>query len=173
VLAGLINAFTPLATVIVAVFILRQEPYSSTVIGGLVVGLIGVVVVIGAWNGFGKSQLLALAHASLPSYVTASFLVRPWPPRQVARQAGRLGHGSGPVRDPAAVALFPRVRPRPGTSPAVVAHGLGALGILGTGVAYILNFHIVRHAPQPSPAASRTSRPSSPSPSASRFSANR
>jgi len=24
---------------------------------------------------------------------------------------------------------------------------LGALGILGTGVAYILNFHIVRHAP--------------------------
>jgi len=34
VLAGLINAFTPLATVIVAVFILRQEPYSSTVIGG-------------------------------------------------------------------------------------------------------------------------------------------
>jgi len=60
VLAGLINAFTPLATVIVAVFILRQEPYSSTVIGGLVVGLIGVVVVIGAWNGFGKSQLLGI-----------------------------------------------------------------------------------------------------------------
>ena len=148
VLAGLINAFTPLATVIVAVFILRQEPYSSTVIGGLVVGLIGVVVVIGAWNGFGKSQLLGIG-ACLVAVICYGFgfsyarahLSR-LPDKPVALATGQVLCGTLQLLPFSLV--FGHVQAH---RPLSSLMALGALGILGTGVAYILNFHIVRHAP--------------------------
>ncbi len=60
VLAGLINATTPLATLIVVLFVLRQERASASVLTGLGVGLLGVVILIGVWNGFGASQWLGM-----------------------------------------------------------------------------------------------------------------
>ena len=56
VLAELINAFTPLATLIVVLFVLRQKTPSAAIRRGLVLGLVGVVVLIDVWRGFGASQ---------------------------------------------------------------------------------------------------------------------
>jgi drug/metabolite transporter (DMT)-like permease len=148
VLAGLINACTPLATVIVALFILRQERFSSKVIGGLFVGLAGVVVVIGAWNGFGESQLLGIS-ACLGAVTCYGFgfsyarrHLSQLPDSPVALATGQVLCGTLQLL-PFCLAFGHVHAHRPLSS----LLGLAALGILGTGIAYILNFHVVRNAP--------------------------
>jgi drug/metabolite transporter (DMT)-like permease len=148
VLAGLINAFTPLATVIVVLFVLRQEQFSPQIIGGLVIGLIGVVVVIGVWNGFGENQVLGIGacFAAVICYGFGFSYARrhlsTLPDKPVALAAGQVLWGTAQLL-PFALAFGHVQTHRPLSS----LLALGALGILGTGVAYILNFHIVRHAP--------------------------
>lgn len=148
VLAGLINAFTPLATLIVVLFVLRQEHPSPTVLAGLGVGLIGVVVLIGVWDGFGASQWLGIA-ACLAAVVCYGFgfsyargHLSTLPHTPVALATGQVLCGTLQLL-PFAL-LFGHVHAHRPLSSLV---GLGALGVLGTGVAYILNFHLVRHAP--------------------------
>ncbi|NNN01485.1 MAG: DMT family transporter [Acidimicrobiaceae bacterium] len=147
VLAGLINACTPLATLVVALFILRQESFRFVVIQGLVIGLLGVMVVIGVWNGFGSSQLLGIGECfgAVICYGFAFSYARihlsGLPDRPVALAAGQVLCGTLQLL-PFALAFGHVHAHRPLSS--LVA--LGALGILGTGVAYILNFDIVRHA---------------------------
>jgi drug/metabolite transporter (DMT)-like permease len=148
VLAGLINAFTPLATLIVVLFVLRQERPSERVLAGLGVGLVGVVVLIGVWNGFGTSQWLGIGSCLGAvvcygfgfSYARAHLSTLPHSP--VALATGQVLCGTLQLL-PFAV-LFGHVHAH---RPLSSLLGLGALGVLGTGVAYILNFHIVRHAP--------------------------
>ncbi len=148
VLAGLINAFTPIATIIVAVFVLRQEHPSAKVVGGLIIGLAGVVVVIGVWNGFGSNQRLGIGACLLAvicygfgfSYARQHLSSLPHSP--VALAAGQVLCGTIQML-PFSLAYGHLHSHRPTSS--LVA--LGALGILGTGLAYILNFQVVRHAP--------------------------
>lgn len=148
VLAGLINAVTPIATVIVAVFVLRQERPSPKVIGGLVIGLLGVTVVIGVWNGFGSNQLWGISACLLAvicygfgfSYARHHLSTLEQSPISLA--TGQVMCGAIQLL-PFSLAYGHLHANRPTSS--LVA--LGALGILGTGVAYILNFQIVRHAP--------------------------
>ena len=148
VLAGLINAVTPLATVVVALFILHQEQPNPKIIGGLAVGMVGVVVVIGVWNGFGKNQLLGIA-ACLVAVICYGFgfsyargHLSKLPDSPVALATGQVLCGTLRLV-PFAVAFGHVQAHRPLSS----LLALAALGILGTGVAYVLNFHIVRHAP--------------------------
>ena len=147
VLAGLINAFTPIATLIVVLFVWRQEPPSVAIVAGLVVGLIGVVVVIGVWRGFGASQWLGVSaclgavicYGFGFSYARAHLRHLDSP---VALATGQVACGTLQLL-PFAL-FFGHVNAHRPWS-ALVA--LAALGVLGTGVAYIMNFHLVRHAP--------------------------
>ncbi len=148
VLAGLINACTPLATLIVALFILREESIRPEIVGGLVVGLIGVSVVIAVWNGFGTSQLLGIG-ACLGAVICYGFgfsyarsHLSNLPDRPVGLAAGQVLCGTLQLL-PFSIA-YGHVYAQRSTSSMLA---LGALGILGTGVAYILNFAVVRHAP--------------------------
>jgi drug/metabolite transporter (DMT)-like permease len=148
VLAGLINAFTPLTTLVVAIFILRQESFRPAIIGGLVVGLIGVMVVIGVWNGFGTSQLLGIGEC-LGAVICYGFgfsyarrRLGRLPEKPVALAAGQVLCGTLQML-PFSLA-FGNVHAHLSLSSLLA---LGALGILGTGIAYILNFDIVRYAP--------------------------
>lgn len=59
-LAAIINAVTPIATVIVILIAFRTEKLKAHVITGIVVGLVGVLVVLGAWQGFGSNNPLAI-----------------------------------------------------------------------------------------------------------------
>ncbi len=148
VLAGLINATTPLTTLIVVLFVLRYEQPRVTVVAGLGVGLVGVVILIGVGRGFGASQWTGVA-ACLGAVVCYGFGFA------YARR-----HLSDTAHSPIALAtgqvlcgalqlapfalLVGHVRAHPPLSSFL---GLGALGVLGTGVAYVMNFHLVRHAP--------------------------
>lgn len=148
VLAGLLNSCTPLATLIVALFVLRKEPLRPFVMAGIGTGLLGVLVVIGVWSGFGVSQVLGIG-ACLGAVISYGFgftfarrhLSR-LPNSPVALAAGQVVCGTLQVL-PLSLA-FGHVHTHGQLSPLLA---LAALGILGTGVAYILNFHVVRHAP--------------------------
>lgn len=148
VLAGLINACTPLTTLIVALFILRQESFRPVVTAGLGIGLLGVLIVIGSWNGFGASQLLGIG-ACLGAVICYGFgfsyartYLSKLPDKPVALAAGQVLCGTAQLL-PFSLAFGHLHVHRPLSS----LLALGALGVLGTGIAYILNFDIVRHAP--------------------------
>jgi drug/metabolite transporter (DMT)-like permease len=148
VLAGLINALTPLTTLVAVLVIFRQERATRTILVGLVVGLAGVLVVIGVWRGFGQGQLLGVGACLIA--VGCYGVGYPY----ARRHLGQLG--DHPVSLAAgqvicgAVQLLPfailtgRVNHHP---PATSLLALAALGVLGTGVAYILNFHVISAAP--------------------------
>ena len=58
ILAGLINAMTPLATLAVLLIAFPEEKPTRQRILGLVIGFLGVLVVLGVWEGLRTGQLL-------------------------------------------------------------------------------------------------------------------
>ena len=61
ILAGIINAVTPLMTLIAILLVNRAEKPKPSQIGGLFVGFAGVLVVLGAWKGLGDNPAWAIA----------------------------------------------------------------------------------------------------------------
>lgn len=58
--AGIMNAATPIATILMILLIFREETPSTKVLLGLAVGLLGVLTVLAVWNGFGKNDPAAI-----------------------------------------------------------------------------------------------------------------
>ena len=99
-LAGLINACTPLSTMIVALFVLRQESSRPMIVAGLGIGLVGVLVVIGVGNGFGTRQLSGIG-ACIGAVICYGFgftyarsHLSGLPEKPVALAAGRVSCGT-------------------------------------------------------------------------------
>lgn len=61
ILAGIINAVTPLMTLLAILIVNRDEKPKSGQIIGLIIGFIGVLTVLGAWNGLGDNPWWAVA----------------------------------------------------------------------------------------------------------------
>mgnify|MGYP000072371526 CR=1 FL=1 len=61
ILAGIINAVTPLMTLIAILIVNREEKPKPTQIGGLLLGFTGVLIVLGAWRGLGDNPAWAVA----------------------------------------------------------------------------------------------------------------
>jgi drug/metabolite transporter (DMT)-like permease len=61
ILAGIINAVTPLMTLIAILLVNRAEKPKSSQIIGLFIGFAGVLIVLGAWNGLGDNPWWAVA----------------------------------------------------------------------------------------------------------------
>ena len=61
ILAGIINAVTPLMTLIAILLVNRSEQLKVSQITGLLVGFAGVLIVLGAWNGLGDNPWWAVA----------------------------------------------------------------------------------------------------------------
>jgi drug/metabolite transporter (DMT)-like permease len=60
ILAGIINAVTPLMTLIAILAVNREEKPKVFQIIGLILGFLGVLTVLGAWNGLGDNPLWAI-----------------------------------------------------------------------------------------------------------------
>lgn len=60
ILAGIINAVTPLMTLIAILLVNRSEQPKSSQIIGLFIGFAGVLIVLGAWNGLGDNPWWAV-----------------------------------------------------------------------------------------------------------------
>ncbi len=68
ILAAILNATTPMFTLLATFTLFRAQKQNPTAIIGLLVGLVGVGITLGIWQGFGASEpiaILALIAASI------------------------------------------------------------------------------------------------------------
>jgi drug/metabolite transporter (DMT)-like permease len=147
VLAGLWNATTPLLTLVVATFMLPDERPTPRRVAGLLAGFAGVLVVLGPWRSVGGSeltgQLMCLGAATCYgiAFPYTRRFVAGRPDSGMALSAGQLLWSTAQL---GLVAAFVGGAPgHLGFDPVVA---LLALGVLGTGFAYILNYAVVRRA---------------------------
>ena len=146
-LAGIFNALTPLMTLLFSIGLLPDEPPTAEKIGGLLVGFAGVLVVLAPWEGLGGGSLLgALACIGAATCYGLAFPylrrhVSGRPETGVAISAVQVGLGG------LILLVFTPLGSLPDEVPGVEAWlSMIALGALGTGVAYVLNFNVVRAA---------------------------
>lgn len=153
-LAGIINGATPLMTLVAILIAFPEEKPTMRRIGGLALGFIGILIVVGVWQGFVDDSgigVLALV-AAIACYGTAFPFVRRYlsgtgdrpavPPISLA--TGLMLCGlivTGPV------VLFTGVLDPPQGSSVSGASilALAALGIFGSGIAYVLSFYVVQN----------------------------
>ena len=147
ILAGIINAVTPLMTLIAIMLVSRNEKPTTPQVVGLLLGFLGVLTVLGAWQGLGDNPLWAILILlaavtcygfSFP-YSRRFILPAQLKPEVMAATQVTLG----------AITLLPlflidgiaKDEYRLGPVLAMVV-----LGVFGSGFAYIWNFTIMRAA---------------------------
>jgi drug/metabolite transporter (DMT)-like permease len=147
IVAGLWNATTPLWALVVALSALPEEHLRSGQLFGLLLGFAGVTLLLGPWRGLGHGQLvghLACAGAALCYGVGFPYTRRHLAGRAasgIALSAGQL------LCATALLALVAPFAPLPASDLGADAIGsLLALGVLSSGVAYALNYAVVRAA---------------------------
>jgi len=144
VLAGIINATTPLATLVVMLIAFREEKLKAEQIYGLILGGLGVLVVLGAWQGIGDNQLTGVI--ALLIAVTCYGISFPYSKRNIIPLGLKPEAAATTQLLMAAITLLPfylydgisQDNYRPANIFAMLA-----LGILGSGFAYIWNFSII------------------------------
>ena len=144
VLAGIINATTPLATLVVMLIAFREEKLKAEQIYGLLLGGLGVMVVLGIWEGIGDNQLTGVI--ALLIAVTCYGISFPYSKRNIIPLGLKPEAAATTQLIMAAITLLPfylfdgisqnNYRP-------VNIFAMLALGILGSGFAYIWNFSII------------------------------
>jgi drug/metabolite transporter (DMT)-like permease len=147
VLAGIWNATTPLWTLAVATLALPDERPTRGRVAGMLVGFAGVVVVLGPWQGLGGSALtgqIMCAGAALCYGIGFPYMRRFLAGREASGAALSAGQLTCATVQLGVATAFVGGSPH-GVTPKVVAAIL-ALGVLGTGLAYVLNFAIIRAA---------------------------
>lgn len=147
ILAGIINAVTPLMTLIAIIMVSRNEKPTSPQVVGLLLGFLGVLTVLGAWKGLGDNPLWAILILlaavtcygfSFP-YSRRFILPAQLKPEVMAATQVTLG----------AITLLPLFLIN-GIAKSEFLIGpvlaMVALGVFGSGFAYIWNFTIMRDA---------------------------
>ena len=144
-LAAIINAVTPITTVIVLLIAFRTEKLKPHVVVGIVIGLLGVLVVLGAWQGFGENNPLAIVAMLIAVilYGIGTPYVRKYvAPLKLATEVSVFGQVGT-----AALTLLPIYLlsgPLITAVPNVASVGaIVTLGALGSGVAYLLYYKIL------------------------------
>jgi drug/metabolite transporter (DMT)-like permease len=149
VLAGIINAMTPLATLAVILVAFPEERPTAERVLGLAVGFGGVLVVLGVWQGLPSGQLAGVLAclAAVCCYGVAFPYARrhlgSGPDGPVSLATGQVLLGAAfllPVLLATEVLGTRAVRPSLTVGP---LGGMLALGVLGSGIAYVLNFRII------------------------------
>jgi len=144
VLAGIINATTPLMTMVFMLLLFREQKLKREQMIGLFIGAFGVMVVLGIWKGIGDNQLLGVAALLLAvscygysfPYMTRNILPLGLKPEAAATVQLIL----------AAITLLPLYLFDGIAEDNYQLNSLLAmlaLGVLGSGFAYIWNFSII------------------------------
>lgn len=144
-LAGIINALTPLATVIVILIAFRTEKPKKHTVLGLLLGLFGVLMVLGIWQGFGDNEPLAILAMLLA--ISCYGVGTPYVKNQIT-----------PLGLPVEVSVFGQIGTAALTllpfyifsgplfmaTPSIAAvASVIAVGALGSGVAYLLYYRVL------------------------------
>ena len=145
-LASILNATTPLFTVVVAHVLTSDEKMTGNRLAGVLVGFIGVVFLIGpafleGWGTDITAQLACLAAAF--SYALAGIYGRRFKSMGVAPMATATGQVTASAIVLLPLALFvdrPWLLPLPGAATWAAIAGIAALS---TALAYVLYFRIL------------------------------
>jgi drug/metabolite transporter (DMT)-like permease len=142
--AGIINATTPLWTVILALAVRHQKSVTRWQAAGLTVGFAGAVLIFSPWRtasdlfSAGGLECLAAAVSYAVSYVYMDRFLARRGVSAIVLSACQLAAAAVML----AIALeISGVRTPHGTAESVAA--LAVLGIIGTGFAYVLNYQII------------------------------
>ena len=146
-LAGIWNATTPLMTLPAAVLLLQTEHATRSRVAGLMIGFLGVLVVLGAWQGVGAhdvaGDLMCLGAAACygVGFPYARRFLAMSGDSPVSLASGQILTGA---IEAGILAVLFTAPPTAVRTDGVLA--LLALGALGTGIAYILSYSILRDA---------------------------
>ncbi|MEN9872397.1 MAG: hypothetical protein RL450_332, partial [Actinomycetota bacterium] len=148
ILAAIIGASMPMFTLLAIMTIYRTEKVTVIATVGLMIGLVGVAITLGVWEGFGENDplaILALVLAAASYGIGTPYIkkfITPMGLHGVTSAAGQVGM--------AALTLLPLYL---WTGPLFVAEprletvsALLALGILGSGFAYRLYHGVIASA---------------------------
>ncbi|WP_433360707.1 DMT family transporter [Streptosporangium sp. CA-115845] len=144
-LSSIYNATTPLMTMVVTLAALRQERLAAAGVLGLLLGAAGVVVVLAPWNltgaaGPGWAQAACLGATfcyGLAFAYTRRFVV------SYGYDAPTIAAAQISVAALVMLALSPLLATGPVRLDLPVVASMAALGILGTGLAYIWNTTVI------------------------------
>jgi drug/metabolite transporter (DMT)-like permease len=145
IVAGLWNATTPLWVLVVSLVAFAEERPTRARVAGLVVGFAGVATLLGPWRGLGGGQLVG--HLCCAGAAVCYGLGFPYTRRYLAgrRESGVVLAACQLTCATGILALALPLAHAPTTH--IALDGLGsllALGALGSGVAFALNYAIVR-----------------------------
>jgi drug/metabolite transporter (DMT)-like permease len=149
ILAGIINAVTPLTTLVIVLAAFPEERPTRERIAGLTIGFAGVLVVLGVWDGLGAGEVLGIL--ACVAAVTCYGVAFPYTRRHLTAT------GDGPLALATGQVLLGAIFLAPVVVGSALVDGIGittpigpdtilgmlALGTLGSGIAYVLNTRIV------------------------------
>jgi drug/metabolite transporter (DMT)-like permease len=144
-LASILNAVTPIATVIVMLIAFRSEKLMPHVVVGLVVGLFGVLIVLGVWQGFGDNEplaILALLLAVTCYGIGTPYIRKYIAPLKLSTEVSVFGQiGTAAITLLPIYLLSGEYFTSVPTLPAIAS--VVAIGALGSGVAYLLYYKVL------------------------------
>ena len=147
ILAGIINATTPLMTLLVMLIVFRDEKVSRNQIFGLIVGAFGIATVFGIWNGVGENPWWAIAALLLAvlcygtSFPYSRKYVIPLQLKSEVLAATQLIMGTATL-----LPLYLYDGIAEDNYRLIPLLSMLALGIFGSGFAYIWNFKLIKEA---------------------------
>lgn len=143
-LASILNATTPLMTMVVALAALSSEVRSLDRLLGLALGFLGVLILIAPWAGLGQSDLLgqlACLAATLAYGLAFNYLRRYVIPLGLPAVTVATMHVA--IGAVIMVVMSPIVAAGPINISGSIILSMVILGVAGTGFAYIWNTNIV------------------------------
>jgi len=144
VLAGIINAVTPLMTLIAILIVHREEKPKSFQFVGIIIGFTGVLIVLGVWRGLGDNPLWAILV--LLAAVSCYGISFPYTRKYVIPYKAKPESIVATQLTLAAATLLPFYL-IDGIAKdeylLVPVLGMIALGVFGSGFAYIWNFKVM------------------------------
>ena len=142
--AGIINATTPLWTVLLALAVRHQKTVTNWQVAGLFVGFIGAVLIFTPWStaagltSAGALECLAASVSYAVSYVYMDKFLARRGIGPVVLSACQLGAAAVML----AIALAVTGVRTPHVTVVSVA-AIAVLGVVGTGFAYVLNYQVI------------------------------
>lgn len=154
VLAGIWNGTVPLTTLVVTLLLARfgkgaGRPRRQQ-IAGLLLGFVGVLVVLGAWHGVGGASLvgqleLLIAVACYGVAINYSkWIMNRWSLTPIQLSTGQTVLST--LQLVVVAPLLAGPPPDPTSLPLGALGSIAALGVLGTALAFALNFHVLNTA---------------------------
>ncbi len=143
-LAAIVNASTPIFTVLAILIAFRAEKPKATVLVGLGVGLIGVFIVLGIWRGFGENDPMAIAALILAVTcygIGTPFLRKFVEPLNLRPEAAVFGQVSTSALTLLPFYLSGAIFTGPLNFNSVAS--MLTLGVFGTGLAYVLYYRLL------------------------------